>query len=479
MNSSEPKTNNTPQLAAKLGAAHIIFMVIAAAAPLTVIGGNIPLAFGLGNGVGAPVAFVLASILLLIFSVGFVAMTPYVQQAGAFYTYIRLGLGEKMGRSAAYIAMLTYTAIQVGIYGYIGWAMNDLFINYFAFAMPWWIYAFVSIAIVAFFGYRNIDLSSKVLTVCLILELAVVLILNSAILFNGGPEGINLQSFELKNAFGSGLSLAFLFALTGFIGFESAAIYRDETRNPESAIPIATYGSVIIIGLFYAFTAWVFVIAVGPTHLLEVANHTLNGTDNLLLDTAQIYVGTSFKNLIQVLLITSLFACVLSFHNILVRYQYALALKGELSPQLGKIHPKFLSPSNSSILQTLTATVLVVICVLFSMDPLIQVFGYMAGIATIGCITLMFLTSLAVYRYFYIHKELSVAQKFKTQVAPVIASILLALSQGIIIYNFPTITGGSVMVCFLLVLSIPLCFVIAFLRKSQLNQGLKQGNDMC
>lgn len=43
-----------PRLHGRLGAVAIVFMVVAAAAPLTVIGGNMPLAMGLGNGAGAP-----------------------------------------------------------------------------------------------------------------------------------------------------------------------------------------------------------------------------------------------------------------------------------------------------------------------------------------------------------------------------------------------------------------------------------------
>ena len=44
------------RLSGHLGPVGIVFMVVAAAAPLTVIGGNMPLAMGLGNGAGAPVA---------------------------------------------------------------------------------------------------------------------------------------------------------------------------------------------------------------------------------------------------------------------------------------------------------------------------------------------------------------------------------------------------------------------------------------
>ena len=64
------QNSQTQRLSGRLGPVGIVFMVVAAAAPLTVIGGNMPLAMGLGNGAGAPVGFLIASLVLLVFSVG-------------------------------------------------------------------------------------------------------------------------------------------------------------------------------------------------------------------------------------------------------------------------------------------------------------------------------------------------------------------------------------------------------------------------
>lgn len=468
------QADSEAKLKGALSAKHIVGMVMAAAAPLTVVGGNIPLAFGLGNGVGAPFGFVIASWVLLVFAVGFVSLTPFVKEAGAFYAYIRLGLGQKMGMGAAYIALVTYTAIQAGIYGYIGWAINDLVVSYGANPHPWWLYSILTIAVVAFFGYRNIDLSSKVLGISLVLEIAVVLILNASVLYQGGAEGINLQSFEPRYALSSGLSLAVLFALTGFIGFESAAIYRDEAIDPERTIPRATYWSVIIIGLFYTFSAWSMVIAAGPTQLLSIVDQTLHGSGNMLLDLARQYTGVTFSHVIQLLLINSLFACVLSFHNILVRYQYTLAGQGDLSQVLVKIHPRYHSPYQSSVIQTCIAIMVIILCAFFALDPLTQVFAYMAGISTVGCVTLMVLTSIAVYRYFSLHQDQQHGQRMQKQWAPLLAVFLLGLCLTMILKNFPTLTGGSLLICMILALIVPISFGIGVWRQRQLERRVEK-----
>ena len=102
-NSRRPMTEQTPlgrsnACTGHLGTVGIVFMVVAAAAPLTVIGGNMPLAMGLGNGAGAPVGFLIAALVLLVFSIGFVTMTPHVPEAGAFFSYVTVGPRQAHGQ---------------------------------------------------------------------------------------------------------------------------------------------------------------------------------------------------------------------------------------------------------------------------------------------------------------------------------------------------------------------------------------------
>ena len=199
-NTGAPASPNAPSaqphLTGRLGSVGIVFMVIAAAAPLTVIGGNMPLAMGLGNGAGAPVGFLIAALVLLVFSIGFVTMTPDVPEAGAFFSYVTLGLGRRMGTGIAVVALIAYTAIQVGIYGYIGWAIDDTVRFYGGPQIPWAVYSFAILAIVALLGYRHIDLSTKVLGVALALEISIVVLLDLVIAAKPGPAGLTLHSFR-------------------------------------------------------------------------------------------------------------------------------------------------------------------------------------------------------------------------------------------------------------------------------------------
>ncbi|UXA20653.1 APC family permease [Mycobacterium sp. SMC-4] len=418
-------------------------MVVAAAAPLTVIGGNMPLGMGIGNGAGAPVGFAIAALVLLVFSIGFVTMTPHVPEAGAFYSYVTVGLGERMGKGIAVVALIAYTAIQVGIYGYIGWAISDTVAHYNGPVIPWPVYSFAILAIVAVLGYRHIDLSAKVLGVALTLEIGIVVILDAVMVTNPGPAGITFTSFDPATFTQGAIGIAILFALTGFIGFEATAVFRDEARDPQRTIPRATYAAVILIGAFYAITSWAFVVAIGPDEVGAVAQRTLDGEGNMLLDTTGDMLGGLGRDIMNVLLLTSLFACVLSFHNVIARYQFVLAGKGLLPARLAQVHQSHQSPSFSSVVQTVTATVIIGVFALLGIDPLVGVFGSMAGVATVGMVTLMLTTSIAVLVFFLREREQASGRVWTTRIAPALAVAGLLASLWLVLSNFTLVTGGS------------------------------------
>lgn len=56
-----------------------------------------PIAILEGNGGGIPGIYILSGALLLLFSIGFITMSRYVKNSGAFYAYISAGLGNKLG----------------------------------------------------------------------------------------------------------------------------------------------------------------------------------------------------------------------------------------------------------------------------------------------------------------------------------------------------------------------------------------------
>ena len=165
-----------------IGMWQIVFFVIAAAAPLTGMLGIIPVAIRLGNGAGVPGAFVAAGLILLVFSVGYAAMSRHVVNAGAFYAYLAQGLSPAFGVGGALVAVVSYTAMQVGVYALFGFfavvIVNPL--------LPWWAYSVAAMALVQFLGMRKLDLSGWVLGLFISLEMGILLALSVSIVLHGG-----------------------------------------------------------------------------------------------------------------------------------------------------------------------------------------------------------------------------------------------------------------------------------------------------
>ena len=107
-----------------LGVADIVFFVVAASAPLTVVAGGVPTSFAVTNLLGIPLVYVIIAVILLVFAVGYAAMSRHVANSGAFYTYVSKGLGQAWGVSAALVALVAYNAMQVGIFGLYGFAAS-------------------------------------------------------------------------------------------------------------------------------------------------------------------------------------------------------------------------------------------------------------------------------------------------------------------------------------------------------------------
>lgn len=466
----EPK--NGEHLAGSLGVPSIVFMVVAAAAPLTVIGGNVALTVGSGNGVGAPAGFLIASVVLLLFSIGFVAMTPHIKESGAYYAYIRESFGQHAGVGSAFLAFVTYTAIEIGIYGFLGGSTAGFVESFGGPAVPWWLYALAAWFLVMVLGIFSIDFSSKVLGVLMVCEIGIVLVLDAAILAQGGAEGLTGQSFLPENVLEPTLGVAVLFALTGFIGFEATAVFRDEAKDPDRTIPRATYVAVLVIGGFYTLSSWLLVEAWGPTDAVRAA---VDDPNNFMLGAMETYAGLAARHVMDVFLLTSLLACVLSLHNIATRYQFTLAGEGYLPKALHRVHPRFGSPYASSLGQSLVVLVVIIGFSLLNVDPLVNVFGSMAGVATVGFVLLLIFTSASAVLFFNRNKQLRTST-LRMQIIPVLAALLLTGCLLLVLINFPLVTSApwslSIVLALIPVLSFAAGYVLSTRRRLADGPGL-------
>lgn len=449
---SAPAASGTSLKGGSLTTASIVFMVIAAAAPLTVIGGALPIGMAVGNGPGYPTMYAVGAVILILFSVGLTTMSKFIDEPGAFYSYVETAFGRRLGMGTAYLALLTYTAIQFAVYGFLGAQLSQLVDPLVH--LPWWVFSLAVAGIVGYLGYRNIELSSKALGVLLIAEVAIVVLIDVVVTGKGGDAGLNADPFLPENIFSGSMGVGLMMAMAGFIGFEATTVFRSEAKDPDRTIPRATYIAVAVIGIFYTVSGWAVVQAWGTDKVLAEAT---DDPDNMIAHTAENYLGSWAGPVVDVLLLTSLFACVLSFHNVLTRYQHAISHKRGLPRALRAVHLTHRSPHMSSLVQTVTVAVLVVVCAVAGLDPVAEIFTWFSGLATFTIIILMLLVSAAVIAWFHARPSLQVSV-WKRLIAPVLSFLGLGTALYFIVTNF-TVLFGSVAVAWVMALSAPVVFV--------------------
>lgn len=435
------------QLRGKLGVASIVFMVVAAAAPLGVIGGVVPLGIASGNGAGFPATFVASTVVLLLFAVGFTAMTPHVDEAGAFFSYVRQSLGLPTGIGIAFVALVSYVALEAGVYGLLGPAGASVLELAGGPALPWWLFAAAAFVVTTYLGYRNIELSSRVLGVLLTAEILIVLVLDLVIVVQGGGQsGLSSGIVNPSAIFSGSLGIGLLFAIISYVGFEATAIFRDEARTPERTIPRATYLALILIGVFYAGTSWALISGWGDE---QAVTRATDSGSTFLGDTAHRYIGAVGADLITVLYFTSLFACILAFHNVASRYVFALSQRDVLPARLSVPHDRHGSPHQASLWISGVVAVSVLLAVVFGLDPAAQFYTWFAGATTVGVVVLMIATSVAVLVYFASDRHGH--SLWRVRIAPALGLAGLLGALVLILTNLNDLVGGSSVLAWVIV----------------------------
>ncbi|MFC4055716.1 APC family permease [Actinomadura syzygii] len=452
----------------RMGPFELAFFVVAAAGPLLVVAGFAPLAFMIG-GIGAPGAQLVAGIVLLLFAVGLTRMALRIKNAGAFYSYIGQGLGRPVGGGAATLATAAYSVIAIGQLGAVGAFAKAPVKDAFGVDVPWPVFSLTALAIVVYLGHRQISLSAKVLGVALLSEAVVLLVLAAPVLWQGGAEGLDLDSFSPSSVFAGG-STGAMFAIVfgAFIGFESTAIYSEEARDPKRTVPRAVYLAVGFLALFYTFMAWIVYVAYGKASIVDAATADPVG---LVFAATEKYVGHGAVVVMEVLLVTSAFASTLAFHNTASRYLFTLGREKMLPSALARVHPGHRSPYVASAVQGIIGLVAIIAFAIAGADPYLQVFLLMVAPGVLAVIVLQAVCSLAIAVYFNRRDTAHGLTVWSTTVAPVLSLVGLGVASWLVARNFELLSGRTDWVNVLLLSFIPLAFLIGTIRSLRLKRN--------
>src|SRR5207302_2328098 len=382
-----------------------------------------------GQGVGAPAAFMFATIVLTIFSVGYVAMARKKTTAGGFYSYISHGLGRELGIGTGFGSLVAYSVFEASLAGGFAYFLN-LKLASFGWNVGWPWLALFMIALIGVLTYFDVRVSANLLAIGLISEV-VILVIFDVFLFGHG--NVNWNAVNPINAFkglpaqgtltAGVIGIGLFFAFWSWVGFEMAPNYGEESRDPKRIVPRALYISVIGLGVFYTITSWAS-LAGYPTTKAAIAQSQSNAAQYFLTPAGH-YAGQWVASIMSYLIITGSFACGMAFHNTTARYLYSVGREGLAPRALGRTHPRWKSPHIASVTQSVVAAIIIGLFAIFtgSNDPnsqaYLQLYGLMAVMGVIIILSVQAVVSLAVLVYFErFHKD--EAHWWKTRLAPLL-----------------------------------------------------------
>ncbi|MET3987303.1 APC family permease [Streptomyces sp. PvR034] len=429
----------------RLGTAGLLLSVLAASAPLMVVAGVMPTTFGVMGIVGQPLLFVILGVVLALFSIGYAEMSRHVHNAGAFYAYIARGLGATAGAGASMVALVAYSAMQVGVYGILGFEVSGLLTTYLDLQVAWWIPALLAVAATGALGWLKIDLNARVIGVLILIECALVVIFDLAALGKPGAEGLSLHAFNPATLSGPGLGTALCFCIAAFVGFEQSPVYAEETSKPHIVVSRVMFLAVGFVALFFALSAWALTVATGPS---EVVKTSADAGPGLLFQLTEARLGTAFTDVLHVLFVTGMFAAMLSFHNVVARYAFAMGREGLLPAAFGRTNAGTGAPGTGSLLQTVISAVVILAFALTDdgpagdpTAPVLHLFTWMGSVGALGITLLMAAASFAVIAFF-VRRGTASAQVWRLVAAGAAGLALLGIA-GYTVKDFAVLVSAD------------------------------------
>ena len=423
----------------------LLLSVLAASAILMTVAGVMPTLFGVMGVVGQPLLYVIIGVILLLFSLGYAEMSRHVHNAGAFYAYIARGLGPTVGAGASMVALVAYSAMQVGIFGILGFEVSGIFSTYLGLSVSWWVIALASVVGIGLLGWLKIDLSAKVLGVLLVIECVLVVIFDIAAIASPGPEGVSFQAFNPDTLTGAGLGTALCFCIAAFVGFEQAPVYAEETARPQIVVRRVMFLAVGCGVVFLALSSWAMSVAAGPGNVVKAAGAEGPG---LLFSLTESRLGSTYNDILHVLYVTGMIAALLSFHNVVARYAFAMGREGLLPAAFGRTSKSSGAPATGSLLQTVISLVIVAVFA-FTDDkpigdptvPVLHLFTWMGNIGALGVMVLMAVASFAVIAFF-VRRGAARAQAGRL-IASGIAGVALTVITVFTVQDFDVLVGAG------------------------------------
>src|SRR5699024_10629200 len=152
-------------------------------------------------------------------------------------------------------------------------------------------------------------------------EVGIIALLTVSNVLHPGQGQVNFEALSPGELIGPGAGAILGLPVLGFIGFEAATVYAEESSDPHRTLPRATYISVSALALLYTVVSWSMTVATGPGGIVAASRQE---DIVLIYELAETQLGDTVANLSHVLLVITIVAAAVLFHNKVARYMFFL-----------------------------------------------------------------------------------------------------------------------------------------------------------
>jgi amino acid transporter len=385
-------------------------------APTTTPVATIPLVCALA-GNGTWLAYVLATVAILLVALCIARFARYSASPGSLYTYASMILPPSLGATAAWSLLLAYVATGASVIGGFYHYANLLLHDATGHGTSAVFLAILVTGISIWIAWRDVKISARIMLWIEAVSVSFILVVVALVLWHGGWH-LDQEQFHLHGMTGSGLRLGLVLALFSFVGFESATTLGAEARNPLKTIPRAVIQSALLAGVIFVVCAYTEVLG------MRIAGQDLGTSQAPMRVLARVGGIPLFGLLIDIGALVSMFAGTLACITAAARVLLLMAHNGLAHGGLRSTHAKNETPTRA-ILVAGTAAVAPVAVLAARGASGLDVYGWMGSLATYGFIVTYGLVCMALPRYLRDHG----AYRSGAQVIPFLAgtAMLLAL----------------------------------------------------
>ena len=305
------------------------------------------------NNAGSPflalVAWILGGVVTLCSALSIAEIASNIPKAGGLYSYLEELYGEKLGFLLGWVqSVISYPASVA--------AQAIAFATYSAFFIPMtlWQQRFLAFGVLALLLLLNI-LSTRYGGIIQVIATVGKLIPVAAILgfglFSGMAPGASGMSTALVGEGGAGIGAAILGTLWAYDGWIGVTNMAAEMKDPKKNLPkVISIGIIFVIVVYALFNVVLFNAL--PAH--QLASSKTPGAD-----AAVALFGEGGATFLTIGIMVSVFGALNGYLMTAARVPQAMAERKQLplSGVLAKIHPKFETPANALIMQSILAVI--------------------------------------------------------------------------------------------------------------------------